>query len=137
METKIGSTAYLSTKKCTGSRQTTGTGKVNNYVPYDFLRFQFWSFCSGSWSKSGTGSIFFKKICSKSYLIYVRSSIVSQKVVIAFLDFLTFLTFIFYFMLDPDPTSDPEPDPESKCIPVPVPLREKSCGYYSSTLLRT
>jgi hypothetical protein len=33
------------------------------------------------------------------------------------------LTFVFHFMMDPDPNPVPELDPESECIPVPRRLK--------------
>jgi hypothetical protein len=66
-----------------------------------------------------------QNICTKSCLFNVRSSIISQKVGLSFLYFVTFL----HFILDPDrnPDTEPEPDPEPEpyCIPVPAPLRQK------------
>jgi hypothetical protein len=69
----------------------------------------------------------FQKIWKKSCLFNV--SIISQKFV-SFL-FLNFLTFVFQFMLEPDP------NPDSEYTTVPVPLRQKicgSCGSGSTTL---
>jgi hypothetical protein len=57
-----------------------------------------------------------KKICTKSCIFYVRSSIGSQKVVISFLISFCYFCTVFHFMLDPGP--------EQECIPVPVPLRQ-------------
>ncbi len=39
-------------------------------------------------------------------------------------DFLAFFTFVFHFMLHPDP--NPVSEPDTECIPVPVPLRQGS-----------
>ncbi len=50
-------------------------------------------------------STVFNRNCTKSYIYNVRSSIAYKKVIISFVNF---LTFVFYFLLDPDPNLDQE-----------------------------
>jgi hypothetical protein len=65
-------------------------------------------------SGSGSRPYLTKKMCTKSCLFNARSSIISRKDGLSFFT----LTFVFYFMLDPDLNPVPEPDPEEECIPV-------------------
>ncbi len=73
-------------------------------------------------------SIYKKKNCTISCLFNVRSSIVSQKVVISFWIFLRFFTFVFHFMLNPD--SDPER--RIRMHSISGSNKAKSCGSYGS-----
>jgi hypothetical protein len=70
-------------------------------------------YCS---SGSNLGKVSNFRTGSRPY-VAVKSCLFNVRIVTQNIFDLTYLTFVFYFMLDPDP------NPDLQCILVPVPLR--------------
>ena len=94
-------------------------------VPFPTLQKFWFGFCFRFpiqiWIQVQTilSTIFQKNCCPQSCLFNVRSSIVSQKVIISFIDCFTFLFLSFHFI------SALDLNPECIAVPVLVPLRQK------------